>query len=380
MAKTLVCIIAQTRSHEVTWKNFEKNVLRELNADLALCIGLTKKYNFENPFWKNAKYKWTIEDFGDDYSKGFDLAQQKIFENSKEKKEDWRILLNIKDFWLGGIKGYTSGDKSHLSSFPNWSKDRVGSSSILIFYRWLLLQNLEENNLIEKYDRFIVTRSDYFWPIKHPSVDKMKKEYIWIPDDEGFGGVTDRYVLTNKSDIKAYLSILNPILTEPKRLYNLMKNKKNWNLEKYIKLYFEQKKIKKRIKFFPYFMYTVFPNPKTTKEFDEFTDLNLEWMRTVYSSNKISNKLNLIIKKPSEYLSSTIYKSIIKDHNSWKNLKILKIKYLFLALILFLDKKILIRYFFKNENIIDWEIIEKELEGLRKKGGFLNYIKNKHYI
>ena len=149
MAKTLVWIIAQTRSHEVTWKNFEKNVLRELNADLALCIGLTKKYNFENPFWKNAKYKWTIEDFGDDYSKGFDLAQQKIFENSKEKKEDWRILLNIKDFWLGGIKGYTSGDKSHLSSFPNWSKDRVGSSSILIFYRWLLLQNLEENNLIE---------------------------------------------------------------------------------------------------------------------------------------------------------------------------------------------------------------------------------------
>ena len=44
MTKTLVCIIAQTRSHEVTWDNFKKNVLDELHADLALCIGINKDY------------------------------------------------------------------------------------------------------------------------------------------------------------------------------------------------------------------------------------------------------------------------------------------------------------------------------------------------
>ena len=47
MSKTLVCIIAQTRGYEVTWKNFKKNVLDELNADLAVCIGTTKKYNYK---------------------------------------------------------------------------------------------------------------------------------------------------------------------------------------------------------------------------------------------------------------------------------------------------------------------------------------------
>ena len=52
MKKTLVCIIAQTRSHEVTWDKFEKNLLNELNADLALCIGVTENYNFNNPFGK----------------------------------------------------------------------------------------------------------------------------------------------------------------------------------------------------------------------------------------------------------------------------------------------------------------------------------------
>ena len=61
MSKTLVCIIAQTRSHEVTWENFNKNVLKELDADLALCIGVTKNYNYQNPFWKNAKHKWTMK-------------------------------------------------------------------------------------------------------------------------------------------------------------------------------------------------------------------------------------------------------------------------------------------------------------------------------
>ena len=91
-----------------------------------------------------------------------------------------------------GIKDYTSGDKSHLDNFPKWKKDRVGGSSILLFYRWLLLKKLIENNLIKKYNRFIITRSDFLWPIKHPPLNQMDEKYIWIPDGESFGGITDR--------------------------------------------------------------------------------------------------------------------------------------------------------------------------------------------
>tara|TARA_Y100001958_G_C21240465_1_gene568002 strand:- start:609 stop:1754 length:1146 start_codon:yes stop_codon:yes gene_type:complete len=380
MKKTLVCIIAQTRSHEVTWDKFEKNVLNELNADLALCIGVTGNYNFNNPFWKNAKYKWKVSDYGEDYTDAFNYAQKVIYNKSTRKLPDWKILLEIKDFWLGGIKDYTSGDKSHLDNFPKWKKDRVGSSSILLFYRWLLLKKLIENNLIKKYNRFIITRSDFLWPIKHPPLNQMDEKYIWIPDGESFGGITDRYALLNNSDVYEYLSVLNPILTEPKMLYNLMKNKNKWNLEKYLKLYFEKIKPKLKLKYFPYIMYTVFPNPKETFEFKEFDGLNLEWMKTIYSKDKVSSIHKLIVKKPSEYLSSIIYANVIKNNNSWKNMNVLKIKFFFLAMLFFYVNKKILKYFLETPNQIDWKIIENEINKLKKKGGFFNYIKSKYYI
>ena len=382
MSKTLVCIIAQTRSHEVTWENFNKNVLKELDADLALCIGVTKNYNYQNPFWKNAKHKWTIEEYGDDYTDAFNYAQKEISKNlqKKEEKENWKILLNIKDFWLGGIKNFTSTGKTELSHNLEWKKDRVGSSSILIFYRWLLLKKLKEENLIDKYDRFIITRSDFFWPIKHPPLTSMRSDSVWIPDGEGYGGYCDRYALVSKEDIIEYLSLIRPILTEPKKLFNLMKHKNNWNLEKYIKLYFKIRNLEKKTKFFPYIMYTVFSDPNKTKEFQEYKDINLEWMKTIYSSNKYSKTHELIIKKPSEYLSSIIYAKIFERKGAWGSLKFLKIQYVFFLCLLLLKKKKLFNLIVKKKLPIDWNIIDEELKNFNVKKNFINYMKNKYYL
>ena len=55
MCKTLVCILGETRGYEVTWPSFKKNVLDELDADLLLCIGISEKYDFSNPFWQIAR-------------------------------------------------------------------------------------------------------------------------------------------------------------------------------------------------------------------------------------------------------------------------------------------------------------------------------------
>ena len=43
--KTLVCILGQTRAQDITWKNFNKYVLKSLNADLALCVAEKKSSN-----------------------------------------------------------------------------------------------------------------------------------------------------------------------------------------------------------------------------------------------------------------------------------------------------------------------------------------------
>jgi hypothetical protein len=43
--KTLVVVLSETRTSELTFENFKKNVIDELNADLCLCIGVIPDYN-----------------------------------------------------------------------------------------------------------------------------------------------------------------------------------------------------------------------------------------------------------------------------------------------------------------------------------------------
>ena len=58
MERVLVCILAQTRAHQVAWSSFKRHVLDELNADLALAITLDETYDYGNPYWQHAKYRW----------------------------------------------------------------------------------------------------------------------------------------------------------------------------------------------------------------------------------------------------------------------------------------------------------------------------------
>jgi hypothetical protein len=65
MQKTLVIILSETRAHELTFSNFKKNVIDELNADLCLCIGVKSDYDYENPFYKLAKYRFLYDEEND---------------------------------------------------------------------------------------------------------------------------------------------------------------------------------------------------------------------------------------------------------------------------------------------------------------------------
>jgi len=53
MAKSLVCILAQTRGVTLTWPTFKTNLLEYLDADLALAVGKTTE---TDEFRKAAKY------------------------------------------------------------------------------------------------------------------------------------------------------------------------------------------------------------------------------------------------------------------------------------------------------------------------------------
>lgn len=361
MSKTLVIILAETRAHELTFDNFKKKCLDELNADLCICIGVKPNYDYSNPFYKLAKYRFTYDepsDFGnafeyayniislntskyeclknmnalygkisnpkksndnityygdnedqinlDDFNDDEIIIHSKNFSDNLWKKQIygikvsdnnlvyqnnvttykkplyWREFLKIKDQFLGGIK-----DKNY---------EHPGSAGILIFFRWFLLKNLIDNNIIDKYDRFILTRSDYIYRLPHPKVELMDENYIWIPDSERYGGYTDRHVILSKNNIESYLNILNNMVVRSNEYFMKMKNQMNWNLERLIKFHLQQNNVLHLVKQIPYIMYTV-----------RNINGNTRWM-----SGNYSDKLGYYIKYKSEFDKSNHYKDKFK--------------------------------------------------------------------
>lgn len=363
--KTIVIILSETRTHELTFENFKKNVIDVLNADLCICIGVKPDYDYENPFYKLAKYKFLYNE-DEDYSGAFDYAynliekpKYEVFNNinalhskiqhpkqstdnityygtiqdninnllfnnfnddeivintnncvfnewknqiygiknsdnnnliiqndiiTLKKPLNWREFLKIKDQFMGGIK-----DKDN---------EHTGSGGIQIFYRWFLLKNLIDNNLIDEYDRFVITRSDYIYKLPHPKVERMSINNIWIPNGEKYQGYTDRHVILSKTNIISYLNILNMMVLKSNEYFYKMKNYNYWNIEKLINFHLQQNNVEYLIKEFPYVMYTCRNHNGTTR-----------WSLGLYSE-----QLGYYIKYLTEYNQAEEY--LIKFNNS----------------------------------------------------------------
>ena len=168
-----------------------------------------------------------------------------------------------------------------------------GSGGVLIFFRWFLLKNLIISGLINEYDRFIITRSDFMYQLPHPKMEIMDPQFIWIPDGEQYDGYTDRHAVLSKENVEIYLNIFNKMVTDSHNYYLKMKNKDNWNLEQLIKFHLMESGIENSVKFFPYIMYSVRTHGGSTR-----------WEKGTYSA-----KHGYFIKYYPEYLKSTFYKN-----------------------------------------------------------------------
>ena len=281
----LVIVLSETRAYERTFELFKKNLLRRMNADLCLCVAKNSREVLDNPFYRQATYTWTYEE-PDDWGEAFDDMQ-----GVKGVNTNWRKLLGIKDQWLGGVKG----EEAH-----------PGSAGILLFFRLFLKESLIEHKLLDRYDRFIITRSDFVHRVPHVPLALLNPKYIWIPDEEDYGGYTDRHIVVHRDDVLKVLSISDRIILDPDRLYKDMSCSSKWNLEKYIKFSFAQLGLLPRIKRFPYTMYSI----------------RLANGHTRWSKGYWDKTLGYYIKYRSEYQSYEIAAALIKDDKDWNHLKI----------------------------------------------------------
>lgn len=281
----LVIILAETREHELTFPPFKKNLLDIMNADLCLCVANNHREDTNNPFYQHAKYVWSYDE-PDDWGDAFDFIQ-----NKKCLQNDWRKLLEIKDQWLGGIKG---------------CGEHPGSAGILLFFRIFLKESLIKHKLTEKYDRFIVTRSDFMHHVPHVPLKFLNPKYIWIPNGEDYGGYTDRHIIANSNDILTVLSIGDRILAEPLQLHDEMAFHSKWNVEKFIMFSFKNLGLEPKVRRFPYTMYSV-----------RSPDGHTRWSKGCFSERH-----GYYIKYPDEYKGHQIASLLITKHEDWNKVNI----------------------------------------------------------
>ena len=247
--KTLVIILGQIRAHELTYQNIKNNLIDRLNADLAICT--TSQFDSNNPFFTNSLYKFIFND-ENNYYKILENEYYQTINNYSYQKISNTNILNNKIFhkttpntkcfdkninYLGQFKNFNPDDFNdeilvhfnnnfNISHFKNTLfsvndssnyttsneenvdlyKKRIDFSKfnfifnkksfgIRIFLHWFLLKNLKEQNLINKYDKFIITRSDFIFKLPHPQIDLFDDKYIWFPDGEHYRGLSDRHVV-----------------------------------------------------------------------------------------------------------------------------------------------------------------------------------------
>jgi hypothetical protein len=287
--KVLVCLLASTRAHQLTFPSFKRQVLDELNADLALALMIDEKYDYANRFWQHAKYRWTAPDLSDK-GEAFDLAQRRLCQQHNVPPPDWRSMLRIKGIWQGGIR----------SSDPQPS-----GSSTLPFCRWLLLNGLQQDDILDRYDRFVITRSDFVWSCPHPPLSILDRSAIWVPDGENYGGVNDRHLVASRGDVVNCLNVIEDILLHPIQLYEEMKHQVDrGDNEEFLAHHFGRKGLLRKVKRFPYVMYTARPTNDDSPTF---------------SRGRYEPAVGHYVKYEKEFNVARSYATIIRSRADWEN-------------------------------------------------------------
>lgn len=232
MEKTLVIVIGNARGGEKTWKTMYKNLLSPYKADLAVCFG--HKEDKSESLYKKAKYIWEIPEY-----------------------EEWADYY-VENFGENGIwkRTFEMGIGNGFSGLYGTR----GSSAILFVFRHWLLKNKKDTIL--KYDRIIITRSDFYYYKKHPI---LTNDHFWIPIGEGYGGITDRHHIFPSSDVDEVFGIIENYINTDLVLEDFHHIQDTLNIEQCYMKYFKRIGYLKKVKEFERVQFTVRTKEDTTR-------------------------------------------------------------------------------------------------------------------
>ena len=252
MEKSLVILIGNARGGEKTWSTLYTNLLDIYNADLLLCFGKVDTKN--SSLYNRAKYIYEIEEY-DDWTNYY---------NNYFNDNWYSSFLHGQNHGLaGGLKQYT------------------GSGSIIFAFRHFLKTNCLD--IINLYDRIILTRSDHFYLYPHPILSNTN---IWIPQGEDYDGITDRFHVFPSEFAQEMLGIVEYMDSDIG--FKQITQVHNPNPEIILKLAFTNNRMIKNIKRYKRCQFTVATETDSTR-----------WRQ---GSIKLPDHDDLLIKYPYEYI------------------------------------------------------------------------------
>lgn len=171
----LIILIGQARGSNYAWKSMLHHLVSPAEAHLATFFTDSSQSTI---LQQHAQYNWVVPE-ADDW--GIYLAQAAALcgYGTDADANRWRSLCNIKDQWMGGVKGC----------------DHPASSGILLAFRWLVAQKLLSLNLLRQYDYFVMSRPDFLYLCDHKPFSDFSRHIGYVPLGEEYGGYTDRHLV-----------------------------------------------------------------------------------------------------------------------------------------------------------------------------------------
>lgn len=230
--RTLVVLMGSLRGGEKAWHTLYSEVLdANPNTDLALLLGDTRPELLNATIFQRAKFYWKFPEF-DDWGEPIDVMDQHL---KNPNSGDWRETI------LPIIHENADIDGAMFGAVKAMHRER-GSGAIIFVMRWFLQLVLDRLKLYNYYDRFVITRTDFYYRCRHSfeevvaSAGQTPQNYLYVPKGESYNGVTDRYLLVYRQQVMKALNIFPYFLTHfedyPNRTLNPeLTLKISWDLQ-----------------------------------------------------------------------------------------------------------------------------------------------------
>ena len=153
----------------------------------------------------------------------------------------------------------------------------------------------------------MITRSDFFWLCPHPPLSILDRNAIWLPDGEDYGGLNDRHMVVSRAQVINCLNGIEEILLHPNQFCEALEKEPDHRMrndELVLAHHFERTGLSKRVKRFPYVMYTA----------REISDESPTWSRGRYEPS-----VGHYIKYEKEFRSACSYATIIHSRADWES-------------------------------------------------------------